>query len=174
MDLVVWLFGEGSDLQIWQMVMRAVAIFLLALLLIRASGRRSFGQHSPFDACVTVLLGAVLSRAVVGASPFWATVAAGAALVLMHRALSIATVRWPKVEDVIAGREIVVIRDGQLDRKAMRRALLTERNLSEAVRQKLGASDFSRVTLALLERDGKITVIESKEPKAQTDRGSGS
>jgi len=163
MKWVDLLFGKGPELEIWQMAMRAMTIFFIALVLIRASGRRSFGQHSPFDACVTVLLGAVLSRAVVGASPFWATVAAGAALVAIHRALSVATVRWPSVEDVVAGYEIVVIRDGQLDRQAMRRALLTERNLAEAVRQKLGACDFSRVSLAMLERDGKITVIESKQ-----------
>ena len=160
MEWVAWLFGEGSDLEIWQMAARAMVMFFIALLLIRASGRRSFGQHTPFDACVTVLLGAVLSRAVVGASPFLATVAAGAALVLIHRAMSIATARWPRFEDMVSGREVVIIRDGLLDRQAMLNALLTERNLREAVRQKLGSSDFSLVALAILERDGKITVIE--------------
>jgi hypothetical protein len=84
MKWIVWLFGQGSELEIWQMMARAVAIFFIALLLIRASGRRFFGQHAPFDACVTVLLGAVLSRAVAGASPFWATVAAGGALELQE------------------------------------------------------------------------------------------
>ena len=162
MEWVAWLFGEGSDLEIWQMAARAMVMFFIALLLIRASGRRSFGQHTPFDACVTVLLGAVLSRAVVGASPFLATVAAGAALVLIHRAMSIATARWPRFEDMVSGREVVIIRDGLLDRQAMLNALLTERNLREAVRQKLGSSDFSGVALAILERDGKITVIERK------------
>ncbi|MBO9512785.1 MAG: DUF421 domain-containing protein [Variovorax sp.] len=153
------LFGEGSELEIWQMAARAVVIFFFALVVIRASGRRSFGQHTPFDVCVTVLLGAVLSRAVVGASPFWATVAAGAALALIHRLLSLALVRWPRFENLVSGREIVLIRDGRLDPRAMRRALLTERNLAEAVRQALGSADFSRVALAMLERDGKITVI---------------
>ena len=69
-DLMKLTFGEGTDLQSWQMTKRGVVVFGIAFGLIRASGRRSFGQHSPSDACVTVLLGAVLSRAVVGASPF--------------------------------------------------------------------------------------------------------
>ena len=77
-ELIHLVFGEGTDLEIWQMSIRGAVVFVVALVLIRASGRRSFGQHSPFDACITVLLGAVLSRAVVGASPFWATVAAAA------------------------------------------------------------------------------------------------
>ncbi|WP_353506635.1 hypothetical protein [Variovorax flavidus] len=75
MAWIRWFFGEGSDLETWQMAAQAVVTFFIALLLIRASGRRSFRQHTPFDACVTVPLGAALSRAVVGASPFWATVA---------------------------------------------------------------------------------------------------
>jgi uncharacterized membrane protein YcaP (DUF421 family) len=67
------LFGEGTDLGPLQMALRALAVFVLALAMIRTAGRRSIGQHRPFDACTTVLLGAVLSRAVVGASPFRAT-----------------------------------------------------------------------------------------------------
>jgi uncharacterized membrane protein YcaP (DUF421 family) len=158
-DLTLWLFGEGSDLDIRQMVARGVVIFVLALVLIRASGRRSFGQSSPFDACATVLLGAVLSRAVVGASPFWATVAAAAALAAMHRLLAVCCIRWARLEDLVSGREIVLVRDGSIDRQAMRHALLTERNLAEAIRQQLGHAEVEDVGRALLERDGKITVI---------------
>ena len=71
MDLIATIFGEGSELTNWQMAARAVVIFFTTLLLIRVSGRRSFGQRTPFDAATTVLLGAVLSRGVVGASPFY-------------------------------------------------------------------------------------------------------
>src|ERR1700759_5225919 len=105
-DAIQWIFGEGSHLEIHQMAARAVVVFFFTLLMIRAAGRRSFGQSSPFDACATVLLGAVLSRAVVGASPFWPTMAAGAALALLHRFLARACIRWRWVEDVVSGKEI--------------------------------------------------------------------
>jgi uncharacterized membrane protein YcaP (DUF421 family) len=162
-DLIAQVFGEGSSLKIWQMAARAAVIFVFALILIRTSGRRSFGQSSPFDACATVLLGAVLSRAVVGASPFWATVAAAAVLALMHRLLARACIRWQRLEDAVSGREIELVRDGRVDAEAMRRALLTERNLAEAVRQKIGERPIGDVALAMLERDGKITVIAKRE-----------
>jgi len=154
-----WLFGTGPDLEVWQMVARAAAVFFVALVLIRASGRRSFGQHSPFDACITVLLGAVLSRAVVGASPFWSTIAAGAALVIAHRMVALGSARWAAFEDVVSGCEITLVRDGHLDRAAMRKALVSRQNLEAAIRQKLGDAELSSVRLALLERDGKITVV---------------
>lgn len=159
MDSVEWLFGQGSELEIWQMAARAIAMFFIALVLIRASGRRSFGQHSPFDACITVLLGAVLSRAVVGASPFWATVGAGAALVLTHRAVALASIRWGRFEDLVNGREIELVWQGRIDPDAMRKALVTRKTLEEAIREKLGNADISQVSRAVLERDGKVTVV---------------
>lgn len=155
-----WLFGHGANLHAWQMAARAIAVFFLALLMIRTSGRRSFGQHSPFDACVTVLLGAVLSRAVVGASPFWNTMAAGAALVIAHRLVAIGSSRWRRFEDVVNGREIVLVRDGRVDEVAMRRALVSMRNLEEAMRQQIGDAGLARVGRAILERDGKLTIVE--------------
>src|SRR3954470_6208948 len=118
-DVVHTLFGEGSDLDPLQMTLRAIAVFALALGMIRVSGRRSFGQHSPFDACTTVLLGAVLSRAVVGASPFWPTVGAGAVLVVMHRGIALACVRWPRFDLLITGRHRVLVHDGNVDQEAL-------------------------------------------------------
>src|SRR5947208_9297308 len=123
-DVVHTLFGEGSDLDPLQMTLRAIAVFALALGMIRVSGRRSFGQHRPFDACTTVLLGAVLSRAVVGASPFWATMCAGLALVLMHRAIAMASIRWRGFERLVNGQERELVRDGRIDEEALRKALL--------------------------------------------------
>jgi len=158
-DFIHWLFGDGSHLEVLQMTARGIVIFAFTLMLIRASGRRSFGQSSPFDACATVLLGAVLSRAVVGASPFWATIAAATVMALLHRMLALACIRWRTLEDLVSGREIELVRDGQIDWSAMRRALLTERNLNEAIRQTLGHASISDVSRATLERDGKITVL---------------
>lgn len=152
-------FGSGPDLEIWQMAARAAAIFCIALTLIRASGRRSFGQQSPFDACITVLIGAVLSRGVAGASPFWSTVAAGAILVAIHRSLALLSLRWPAMENLVNGVEIELVKDGRVSAKGMRRALVTRRNLDEAIRQKLGRSGIADVAVAIMERDGKITVI---------------
>ena len=47
MDMLIALFGSGRDLDTLQMAARAAATFAGALVLIRISGRRSFGQRSP-------------------------------------------------------------------------------------------------------------------------------
>lgn len=160
MDTLIFLFGEGDDLNPVQMGLRAIVVFIITLMLIRAAGRRAFGQKSPFDACTTVLLGAVLSRAVVGASPFWSTVAAGLALVLMHRAIAVASIKWAWFDELVNGHEREFIHDGRVDLKAMRKGLIHQRDLAQATRQKTGQEDPARVRRAVLERNGEITIVE--------------
>jgi uncharacterized membrane protein YcaP (DUF421 family) len=154
------LFGHGTDLAPGQMAARAVAIFLVALVVIRISGRRSLAQHGPFDVCVTVLLGAVLSRAVVGASPFWGVVAAAAVFALLHRTIALASIRWNWVEDLVNGHVIVLMRNGCIDEHALHDALVTHEDLERAMREQIGGTDLKQVRRALLEKNGHITILK--------------
>ena len=105
MDAIVAVFGEGKDLSTLQMAMRAIVVFIACLALIRISGRRSFGNRSPFDYVVAILLGATLSRVIVGASPAVGTMVASLTIVVLHRALAWACVRSSALERLVAGRE---------------------------------------------------------------------
>src|SRR5579883_2380797 len=113
-NFLKFFFGEGSNLDIHQMAARGVVVFVFTLLLIRVSGRRSFGLHKPFDTCIAVLLGAVLSRAVVGASPFFSTIAAAASLALMHRLLAMLAVRFPRLDLAMNGSCRTLYADGRI------------------------------------------------------------
>ncbi|HLG02775.1 MAG TPA: hypothetical protein VI731_04210, partial [Bacteroidia bacterium] len=78
--------GEGQEhLLPQQMGLRAIIVFLIAIVLIRISGRRSFGMRSAFDNVIAILLGAILSRSVVDGVPFFSPIIAGAAIVILHR-----------------------------------------------------------------------------------------
>ena len=84
-DIINNLWGEGDQLNALQMGIRAFLMFLIALLFIRLSGKRAFAKKSPFDNVIVIMLGAVLARGVVGASPFFSTVAAAAMMMMIHR-----------------------------------------------------------------------------------------
>src|ERR1700733_14233582 len=85
MELLLTIFGEGKNLNALQMSCRGIVIFFVALILIRISGRRSFGVRSPLDNIITISLGAIMSRAVVGASDFVPVVVTCFVIVLLHR-----------------------------------------------------------------------------------------
>lgn len=163
MDAITAIFGEGKDLDSLQTAMRAVAVFFAALILIRISGRRSFGQRSPFDYVVAILLGATLSRVIVGASPAIPTLMASLVIVLIHRALAWACVRSRWLESLAVGAEREIYKDGQFNRRQMSAALITTTDVFEAARQELNSLDLQDVQLAILERNGQVSLIRKRE-----------
>ena len=163
MDAILWLFGQGEDLASWQMAARGVVMFFILLALIRLSGRRSFGQGSAFDAALTVMLGAVLSRAVVGVSPFWPTVWGGVAIAVVHRLVALAACWWPAFDRFVSGTKREILRDGHVDRAAQRKSLITDEDLRDAIRQATGREEWTAARRAVLERDGKVTVTPRDE-----------
>jgi uncharacterized membrane protein YcaP (DUF421 family) len=162
MDMVISIFGEGKDLDALQMAARTVAVCFAALLFIRISGRRSFGQRSPFDYVVAILLGATLSRVIVGASPAGATLVASLVMVLIHRALAWACVHSSRLESLVVGVEREVFRDGQFNSKQMSAALITKTDVFETARQVLNTPDLEEVESAMLERNGQVSLIRKK------------
>jgi uncharacterized membrane protein YcaP (DUF421 family) len=57
------------------------------------------------------------------------------------------------------GRERAIYRDGRFIDDQMSAALLTPNDLKESVRQQLGTLDLSEVHIAILERNGRISLI---------------
>src|SRR5882762_10451084 len=159
MDVLIAIFGEGKYLDSLQMAMRAVAVFFAALVLICISGRRSFGQRSPFDYVVAILLGATLSRLIVGASPAIPTFVASLVIVLMHRALGWACVRSRSLESLVVGVEREVYRDGHFNSDQMSAALITRADVLETARQELHSLNLDNVQAAILERNGELSLI---------------
>ena len=163
MNALIAVFGSGQDLDSLQMAARAAAAFMGALVCIRISCRRSFGQRSPFDYVVAILLGATMSRANRGASPAIPTVVASVVIVVLHRVLAWGCLHSPTLERLVGGAERELYRDGRFDEKQMSAALITRTDLFETARQQLGADDLSGVRTATLERNGEISLIRDKD-----------
>jgi uncharacterized membrane protein YcaP (DUF421 family) len=158
------LFGQGSNLTAVQMCVRAGAGFVIAVILVRIAGRRSFGMRSPFDVVISLLLGAVLSRAVVGASPFWPTVAASTVLALLHRLFGLLGTMSHRIGRVIKGESIVVFANGTVDPVHLRRALISVEDLTEAVRVNLNQNSFDGIEQIRVERNGEVGIVVA-QPK---------
>lgn len=110
MNTIAILFGEGKNLNALQMGMRALVVFVIALTLIRIAGRRSFGQRAAFDYVVAILLGATLSRTIVGASPFLATVMASIVIVVLHRLVAWLCMHSRALERLVVGAAVFAAR----------------------------------------------------------------
>ena len=163
MDTINQLFGHGTDLNILQMSVRAIVIFFVALILIRFTGMRVFGIKSAFDTCIIIMLGAVLARAVVGASPFIPTIAASTALVIIHKIIATISVNNQFLSHLVKGKPLSLYKSGILNDKNLKKCSLSYGDVMEEVRLEINQNGMENIDEIFMERTGKISVIEKKK-----------
>ena len=142
------------------MMSRTLIVFLLAGILIRLAGRRSFGLHAPLDNIITIMLGAVLSRAIVGASPFLPVIASSALLVLFHRLFAHVQVHHPRFSKFTSGEKQLLYQDGKFIDRNMDKALVCKEDILEEVRKKAMTEDLNRIDKIYMERNGEINSVK--------------
>ncbi len=145
------------------MSLRAISIFFIALILIRYTGMRMFGIKSAFDICVTIILGAVLARAIVGASPFIPTVVASFALVIVHKIIAAISVNNQTISHLVKGTPYSLYKDGRLNDKNLKKCLLSFGDIMEEVRINLNQNSLDNIDEIYMERSGKISVIKKND-----------
>jgi uncharacterized membrane protein YcaP (DUF421 family) len=160
MDFFYRIFGVGEHLNILQMVCRAIVCFIIAIILIRIAGRRAFGLHITFDNVLAVLIGAVLSRAVVGASPFFPTIMACLALSLLHRLFAWIGMRNRYFERITKGEKFTLYKDGKFIKTNIEKSLLSHEDIMEAARLTNNSESLINFKEIYLERNGRISFIK--------------
>ena len=159
METLIAIFGEGRNLTALQMSCRGIVVFFIALILIRISGRRSFGVRTPFDNIIVILLGAILSRAVVGASEFVPVVICCFVLVLLHRLFGWLVSHYKLFSKWVEGNKIILYEGGKFHKANMRRGLLAEEDVLEGVRRAALTDDLKKIDKVYMERNGEISAI---------------
>lgn len=160
METLITIFGEGKNLSALQMSSRGIVVFFLAFGLIRLSGRRSFGIHTALDNIIVILLGATLSRGIVGASPFLAIMITCAIITTLHRLLGWLMVRRPKLARFVEGDKIVLFENGKFNKENMDRALVGEADVMQGIRRTAITDDLEQIKVAYLERSGEISAVK--------------
>ena len=154
--------GHPSELTIPQICLRGLIIFIIGLVIVRAGDRRSLSQKTAFDALFIVLLGSMLSRAINGSGPLWLTVASALILMVVHRLCAFISHRYHPFGKVVKGQELALVRNGKVDWKAMKSALVSKNDLEEDMRLSAKTEDLSTIRLAKLERSGDISFIKTE------------
>ena len=160
MNFIENLLGKGSDLTVLQMSIRGIIIFMVALILIRVSGRRSFGLHMSLDNIVAITLGAVMSRAIVGASEMVPVIVSCTLIVLAHRIIGWMTVKNKAFANLIEGKKMKLFENGSFIHKNMDKALVCEEDIMQGVRRNVLTNNLDLVQEIYIERNGEISALK--------------
>ena len=165
MEIINQFFGHGSNLNALQMSLRAIVIFFIALGLIRFTGMRAFGIKTAFDTCIIIMLGAVLSRAVVGASPFVPTIIASLAFVSIHKIIAAISVTNPFISHLVKGKPLSLYKDQIFNDKNLKKCSLSYGDVMEAIRIEMHQSNVEDIEEIFMERTGKLSFVRHKTNK---------
>lgn len=160
MEILHSLIGsDDGTISWWQMSIRGALIFAVGVFAVRVAASRAFGKWTPLDIIFAVIVGSNLSRAMTGSAPFLPTLIASLVLVAIHTILARASARWGWLSFLVKGGRVQLVREGEQDKAAMRKAGVGDGDLHMALRTH-GLEDLSSVQDAYLERNGDMTFIK--------------
>jgi uncharacterized membrane protein YcaP (DUF421 family) len=143
-------------------VLRAVVVFFLVLVAMRAVGRRELNTMEPFDVILLVVIGDLVQQGVTQSDySLTGTVMVIATITLLAVGTSYLSFRFRRLRPVLEGEPLVLLQDGRPIERNLRRERITLEELSAAARQQQIGS-LERVRLAILETDGRISFIPAE------------
>lgn len=148
------------ELPWWEFVVRGLVVYLLLLVMVRLSGRRTVGQFTPFDLLVVMLLSEAVSNSLSGGDQsLVGGLIAAATLVAINSLVALLSSRNAGFEKLVDGSAILIGRDGVFFDKVVRNCRLSESDIEEALRE----HDCPRPEMkcAFLEADGEITILRN-------------
>jgi|SRR6185437_6443076 len=161
MELIKHFFqADHNSLLWWEMCLRGVLTYLITIFTIRWGDRRVLGNMGIFDIAFLIIYGSLISRGITGNASFSATLATCFAMVITHKIISYITFKSTKAGKLFKGSSVTVVKDGKYSYELMRKNLLTEEDIKEAMRLHANTDNLEKVKEAVFERSGKISIIK--------------
>ena len=147
-------------------LIRTVLLYIVIIVAVRLMGKRQISELQTSELVVTLLISDIASIPMQDTGqPLVSGLLPIAVLVVCEIVVSALMVKSGKVRRLICGRPIVVINNGKVDQREMRRLRLTTEDLFEDLRQK-DVFAIEDVAYAIVETNGKLSVI--KKPDKET------
>lgn len=138
--------------------LRAVIAYAVIIAYVRVSGNRSLAKLRAFDFVMTIALGSLLASTIVLSTvPVTQGLLAMGMLVLLQYVVAQTSVRSKRFARLITNEPILLYRRDGFDERALRRARVTEEEVTSAMRS-AGHAGPETVDVAWLEVNGQISV----------------
>lgn len=144
-------------------VLRAAGIYFALLIILRFAGRRSLSELTIFDFILLLIISEATQQALLG-DDFSFTNAALViiTLVTIDVVLSRMKWRWPTFDLWMEGSPTIVVENGVALDSRLRAMHLRVEDILEAAREKQGLATLAQIKFAIVEKNGKISIIPAE------------
>lgn len=140
-------------------MIRTGILYFLVILGIRLMGKRQIGDMQPGELVITILISEI---AAIPLQDFDQPILTGAVaiftLVFLEILISVITMKFNKFRRVFYGDSAIIIKDGKLDQKMLKKLRVTVPDLLEVMRTEQ-IFDINDVAYAILETNGQLSIM---------------
>ena len=143
-------------------------IYVFLLVTMKIMGKRQLGELEISELVTTLLISEIASLPITDHSiPVAHAIIPLITILTLEVILSVILLKFPMLKNLASTRPSVLIRHGKLDQKEMRRVRIALDELISEVRQN-GICSLEDVDYAILEQNGKLSIIAKRESSAPT------
>jgi len=141
---------------------RTLIVYFALIITMRLMGKRQIGELEVTDLVTTLLLSEIASLPITNQEiPLSYAILPMITLLILEVLSSLILIRFPRLRVLVSAKPTVIIHHGKLRRRALNDLRISIDELLSELRQQ-GLTDLSQVQTAILEKNGKLTVL----PKA--------
>lgn len=142
---------------------RVLFLYVVVIICVRIMGKRQISQLQTSELVVTLLISNIAVIPMQNTEqPLTSGLVPILVLVSCEIIVSAIMLKSGKFRKLLCGRPIVVIDDGEIQQKEMRRLRMTTEDLSQQLRQ-LNVFKIEDVAFAIVETNGKLSVMKKPQ-----------
>lgn len=148
-------------------LVRTIALYFLALTVLRLAGKRTLGKMDTFDFVVAISVGSAIAIGMEADNKLLPSILPVVLLGALQWVQAVVNRKSPGIELMTRGRSVTLVKGGEVVESAMRAERITRDDLMMELRQK-GFERLEDVQEACLEPTGKVSVLPAQKVRPLT------
>ena len=173
---IILQYHKYGDYKMMICMMRTLILYLFITVAVRLMGKRQIADMQPNELVVTLLISEIAAIPLQDpARPLFDGIISIFILVVLEIIMSVLPMKSNLLRKWLSGNSVVIIRDGKIDQRAMKKVRMTVLDLIELLRIQ-NIFDLSTVAFAVLEVNGTLSVLQKSNelPLTKKDVGKSS
>ena len=144
-------------------VLKGFIIYVFMLVIFRFMGKKNLSETTTFDLVLLLIISETTSNALTGNDYSLMTcLLLVCTLTGTDYILGKIKLKFPHVDKIIDGVPLILVDNGKLLDKRMKKAGVDREDILEAARMSQGLEKLQDIKYAVLEKDGTISIIPSR------------
>jgi uncharacterized membrane protein YcaP (DUF421 family) len=147
-------------------ILRSAIIYLFIFIVLRMGGKRALSEMTTFDLVLVLIISEATQQALINDDhSIVGAMLAIVTLVSFDLVMSVLTTRSPVADKILNGVPMFLIEQGKLYEDRLKKANITVEDILEAGRKLHGLENLNEIKSAILEKDGKISIVPTFKDK---------